>query len=130
MQPQLYGLRAQTAAKAVEQGVGLLAQLRQPAFEAFGPHGATDQLMAQCDGGRLPLLLEAGTDLGPLIIRHQRQIGRAGEGPFLELDGGTQVDKRDIIQKNPGQIRGEWQLAHRRTSKDVRARSVSIASSC
>lgn len=98
-QPLLHCLGAQAAAKTVEQGVGLLAQPGQPAFHARGAHRATHQLMAQGDGCGLSLLLVTGTDPGTLLVRHQRQADGGGKGPFLELDGGTQIDEWNLIQK-------------------------------
>ncbi len=112
-QPLLHRLRAQAAAKTVEQGIWLLAQLRQPSFDTRGAHGAPHQLVAEFNGRRLTLPLVTGAHLGAFVIRHQRQADGVGEGPFLEFDGGAQIDEGNILQEDGGEIPGQWQLTHR-----------------
>ncbi|MNT15857.1 hypothetical protein D3C72_1509340 [compost metagenome] len=119
VQPLLHRLRAQAATETVEQGIGLLAQLGQPALEALGAHRAAHQLVAERDGGGLALLLETGAHLGALLVRHQRQADGSGEGALLEFDGGAQVDERHILQEDPGQVRGEWQFTHRASPRNA-----------
>ncbi|MNG07470.1 hypothetical protein D3C84_907720 [compost metagenome] len=69
--------------------------------------------MAEFDGRRLTLLLVTGTHLGAFVIRHQRQADGVGEGPFLEFDGGAQIDEGHVFQEDARQVRFERQFTHR-----------------
>lgn len=90
-QPALHDLRTQAATEAVQVTVRVRLGKRCPGLQAGLLGGATDQLVAQGDGGGLALLLVAGADLLPLLVVHQRQVYYAREGAFGEFDGGARM---------------------------------------
>ncbi|MNS92846.1 hypothetical protein D3C72_1269920 [compost metagenome] len=99
LEPLLGDLRAQAATKTVEVAFRIGPGEGCPGGDTLIFALATDQLVAQGDGGLLALLLVAGANLLPLHVVHQWQVDHIGKGALGKLDRGAHVHHRDIVQK-------------------------------
>ncbi|MCY1175398.1 hypothetical protein D9M73_156340 [compost metagenome] len=123
-QPALHDLRTQAATEAVQVTVRVRLGKRCPGLQAGLLGGATDQLVAQGDGGGLALLLVAGANPLPLLVVHQRQVGHAGEGALGEFDRGAHVHHRHVVEEQLAEVGAVG--AHQITSTAWLCRSTSL----
>lgn len=113
-QPGLADLRAQAAAKTVQVTIGMSAREVGPCRHAPRLDRPADQLVAQGNGRVLAALLVAQPHLLPFGVVHERQVDRAGEGPFAELGGRARVQHGNVAQEKLVVIVGVG--AHQTTS--------------
>ncbi|MNE57990.1 hypothetical protein D3C80_1529940 [compost metagenome] len=95
-----------------------------PGVQALTLGRASDQLVAEGDGGGLALQLETGADLLPLQIVHQRQVDDTREGTFGEFDGRAHVHHRHVVQEQLAVVGAVG--AHQSTSTAWPCRSTRV----
>jgi len=56
-----------------------------------------DQLVSQCNRGRLPLLFVADTHQPTLFIIHERQVRRRGKSTRRKFDRRAHINQRNVF---------------------------------
>lgn len=100
LEPLLDDLRTQATAKAIQHTVRMALGELGPGLDALRLDFTGHQLMAQDNGGLLPLLFVAGTDAFPFEVGHQRQIDHAGECALEKFDRRASVHHRPVVEED------------------------------
>src|SRR5690606_1034515 len=114
LQPVLDDLRTKSATETVDVALRIVPGEIGPGLNPLVLGSAADQLVAKLDGRRLTMLLEAGADLLPFEIGHQRQVHDAGKGALGELHRGPRIHHGKVIEEQRAIVVGV--TAHQRTS--------------
>ncbi|MNQ81861.1 hypothetical protein D3C85_968980 [compost metagenome] len=123
LEPLLDNLRAQAAAKAIQQAIRMRPGKIGPGLDAFGLDRARHQLMPQHDGRLLAVLLVAGADPLAFMVIHQRQVDHAGKRTLVEFDRRAGVHHWPVVEEDVAVISAVDE--HQNTSTALLCRSTS-----